>query len=218
MTPASRGSRSPRLSYANVMVTLLALVVLGGGVAYAAGKLPKNSVGPKQLRKNSVTGAKVKDGSLKEVDFAKGQLPAGPQGAPGVPGTSHGFEATGSVNYDKFSASLFGSQVVSLPVPAGSYLAIATVEAETVNGVASTVQCRLIDGNGGAESTWATTRSQPVRVDGFTDNFTLAAIFDVTKGQALNLQCSKDNAGSSARITEANIVAVEISDVAHDVH
>ena len=36
------------LTYANVMVTVLAFIVLGG-VAYAAG-LPPNSVGTKQLK------------------------------------------------------------------------------------------------------------------------------------------------------------------------
>ena len=42
------------LTYANVMVTILAFIVLGG-VAYAAG-LPANSVGTKQLKIGAVTG------------------------------------------------------------------------------------------------------------------------------------------------------------------
>ncbi len=50
------------LTYANVMVTILAFIVLGG-VAYAAG-LPANSVGTKQLKIGAVTGEKVKNGSL----------------------------------------------------------------------------------------------------------------------------------------------------------
>ena len=53
----------PRLTYANVMVTVLAFVVLGGG-AYAATQLPKNSVGTKQLKNNAVKGPKVADDSL----------------------------------------------------------------------------------------------------------------------------------------------------------
>lgn len=78
----------PHLTYANVMVTLLAFVVLGG-VAYAAASLPKNSVGAKQLKKNAVTaakikagavsGAKVKDGSLSGADIdasTLGQVPS----------------------------------------------------------------------------------------------------------------------------------------------
>jgi hypothetical protein len=40
------------LTYSNVMVTILALLVIGGGSAYAATSLlPKNSVGARQLKK-----------------------------------------------------------------------------------------------------------------------------------------------------------------------
>jgi hypothetical protein len=56
------------LTFANVMVVVLAFVVLGGG-AYAATKLPKNSVGTKQLKKNAVKGVKVADGSLSAADI-----------------------------------------------------------------------------------------------------------------------------------------------------
>ena len=53
-----------RLTYANVMVTILAFVVLAGGTAFAAGKLGKNTVGSKQLKKNAVTAAKIKNGAV----------------------------------------------------------------------------------------------------------------------------------------------------------
>jgi hypothetical protein len=81
----------PRLTYANVIATLALFLALGGGAAFAASQLSRNSVGPKQLRKNAVTGAKVKDGSLSVGDFKAGQLPAGergPQGVPGAPGAT----------------------------------------------------------------------------------------------------------------------------------
>jgi hypothetical protein len=53
----------PRLTYANVVSTICLFLLLGGG-AYAAFKLPKNSVGSKQLKKNSVTTAKIKNGAV----------------------------------------------------------------------------------------------------------------------------------------------------------
>jgi hypothetical protein len=56
------------LTFANVMVVLLTFVVLGGG-AYAATQLPKNSVGTRQLKKNSVRGSKVADRSLTAADI-----------------------------------------------------------------------------------------------------------------------------------------------------
>jgi hypothetical protein len=113
-----------RPSHATVVAYLALFIALGSG-AYAARQLSKNSVGSKQLKRNSVTSLKVKDGSLRPEDFAKGALQGadgaqGPQGPPGAPGTSRGFQASGSVNYDKFSSSPYGSTVVSLDVPPGA--------------------------------------------------------------------------------------------------
>ena len=56
------------LSFANV-TSLMALVFAMGGTGYAL-TIPRNSIGGKQLRANAVTGAKVKDRSLRANDFA----------------------------------------------------------------------------------------------------------------------------------------------------
>jgi hypothetical protein len=77
-----------RLSFANV-VSVIALFAALCGTGYAAGVLPANSVGGAQLKPDSVTSGKVKNGSLKAKDFAKGELtpgPAGPRGAAGPAG------------------------------------------------------------------------------------------------------------------------------------
>ena len=74
-----------KLTYSNVMVTVLAVVVLGGGTAYAATQLlPKNSVGPKQLKKGAVTPSKLSPAA--KASLVGRQGPAGPQGPPGAPG------------------------------------------------------------------------------------------------------------------------------------
>ena len=52
-----------KLTYANVVSTLCLFLLLGGG-AYAATKLPKNSVGSKQLKNGAVTGQKVAANTL----------------------------------------------------------------------------------------------------------------------------------------------------------
>lgn len=64
----------PKLTFANVMVVVLAFIVLGGG-AYAATSLPRNSVGTKQLKRGAVTKAKIKKSTLRELKGAQG--PAG---------------------------------------------------------------------------------------------------------------------------------------------
>jgi hypothetical protein len=75
-----------------LVVACLALLISLGGTGYAALKLPRNSVGTAQLKKNAVTSVKVRNHSLRRVDFKAGQLPAGrrgpqgPQGPPGPPG------------------------------------------------------------------------------------------------------------------------------------
>ncbi len=75
--------------------------------------VPKNSVGAQQLRNGAVTNAKlrgdavtsgkVRNRSLKAIDFAAGQLPAGPKGDTGdkgdrgEPGPTEGVSATNAV-------------------------------------------------------------------------------------------------------------------------
>lgn len=76
----------PRLTYANVIATLALFLALGGGAAFAASQLGKNSVGAKQLKRNAVTGVKVKDGSLLARDFKAGELPRGERGLTGERG------------------------------------------------------------------------------------------------------------------------------------
>jgi hypothetical protein len=54
---------------AALIVAVVALVAAMAGTGYAALKLPNNSVGTKQLKKNAVTGAKVEPGSLEGSDI-----------------------------------------------------------------------------------------------------------------------------------------------------
>lgn len=63
-----------RFTYANVMSTIAVVLALGGATAVAAGGLARNSVGTQQLKKNAVTGVKVKDGSLSGADVNVSRL------------------------------------------------------------------------------------------------------------------------------------------------
>jgi hypothetical protein len=80
-----RLARSRRPAPATV-ISVIALFVALGGTGYAAVTLPRNSVGPKQLRTNAVTSSKVKNGTLLKKDFKTGQLPAGARGPKGDKG------------------------------------------------------------------------------------------------------------------------------------
>lgn len=87
------GLRS-RLTYANVMATVAMFIALGG-VGYAAMKLPKNSVGTKQLKNGAVTKRKISKSTLAALRSGPGvpgkdgqQGPAGADGQQGPAGTS----------------------------------------------------------------------------------------------------------------------------------
>jgi hypothetical protein len=78
-----------------MVVACLALAISLSGAAFAVSTaLPRNSVGTIQLKANAVNSAKVRNGTLRAADFARGQIPAGPPGpagAQGPPGVS-GFQ------------------------------------------------------------------------------------------------------------------------------
>jgi hypothetical protein len=61
------------LTYANVMASIAVFIALAGG-AYAAVKLPRNSVGPAQLRKDAVTSRAIKANAVKGADVDEGSL------------------------------------------------------------------------------------------------------------------------------------------------
>lgn len=101
-----RGS-SPQLTYANVVSTL-ALFAAVGGSAYAAVKLPPNSVGAKQLRAGSVGHAEIRNRSVRSSDIRNGAIAmkdlsgrarsrlrgaTGPPGPPGLAAVSYFVEA-----------------------------------------------------------------------------------------------------------------------------
>ncbi len=85
-----------RPSPAMIVACLALLVALGGTSVAAVSQLARNSVGTLQLqfdavsnpkiRNNAVNSAKVANRSLLRVDFAPGQLPAGPTGPQGPAG------------------------------------------------------------------------------------------------------------------------------------
>jgi len=108
----------------------LAVALFGSTpLGHAAGKLvlPSNSVGAKQIQKNSVTGLKVKNGTLTAADFAAGQLQAGPAGPKGDPGAQGAKGDKGDPGASG-PAGLSGLEVVNgkaVPVSGGSAVAVA---------------------------------------------------------------------------------------------
>jgi hypothetical protein len=70
-----------------LVISCVALVFALAGTGYATVlQVPRASVGTPQLKNSAVTSLKVKNHSLLRVDFAAGQLPAGPRGPAGPTG------------------------------------------------------------------------------------------------------------------------------------
>jgi len=88
-----------RLTYANVIATLALFLALNVG-AYAAIRIPANSIGSAQLKNKAVTPKKVSPAALKLFKGAKGSKGAkglpGPAGARGPGGTAVAFAAVGA--------------------------------------------------------------------------------------------------------------------------
>jgi hypothetical protein len=109
-----------RLTYANVMATIAVFIALGGA-SYAALKLPKNSVGTKQLKKGAVSLNKIKRAARTELKGQKGDQ--GPQGAPGVPATRIFAHVLGQTGVGEKAVVSAGNGVTGVTMPsAGSYM------------------------------------------------------------------------------------------------
>jgi hypothetical protein len=125
-----------RLTYANVMATIAVFIALGGA-GYAAIKLPKNSVGAKQLKKGAVTPAKISLAATKKLSGARGPAgAAGPQGETGPAGPSNAYYV---FNNDQTT----GTKTISLNVPSGNYVASASMFAVNREAKEGRVGCDL---------------------------------------------------------------------------
>jgi hypothetical protein len=112
-----------------LVVAMAAFVVALAGTGYAALKLPRNSVGSRQIRKNAVTSTKVKNSSLLASDFKAGQLPAGARGPQGLAGQNGQDGKTGPQGP--------GAMPFDFQVPADGTF----VDVTDVNGIRLYVDC-----------------------------------------------------------------------------
>lgn len=103
----------PRPSYANVIATLALFIALGGA-AVAAG-LPKNSVGPNQIKRGAVTAAKIRKNAITPGKIKAGAVTPGKLGANAVlPGNlGNGIISTSKIAAGAVIASTIKNGVVT---------------------------------------------------------------------------------------------------------
>lgn len=193
------------LSTTALLVAFLGTTPLGKAAFDAV--VPNNSVGTAQLRNGAVTGAKirgdavgsgkVKDHSLRAIDFAQGQLPAGPagpagpqgpsgpQGKAGPPGPSDGFDYRPA----GFTAEILHpgkyATVSNLALPAGNYVLSSTAAfASQASTGLTAVQCSVVLGTSVVRSSQTSVAARGFAVLPTTAAFTLPA------STAVSIQCT----------------------------
>ena len=98
----------PRLTFANVIASLALFIALGGA-AVAAG-LPKNSVGPNQIKKGAVTPKALRKGAVTSGKIAPNAVVAGKLGPNAVlPGNL----GNGIINTSKISAGAVNAEKIA---------------------------------------------------------------------------------------------------------
>ena len=138
----------------NALATVALFVALGG-TSYAAVRLPKDSVGATQLRKNAVTSTKVKDRSLRRRDVSSAEVAAlhgaagsigatGARGPRGDQGDTSPFPAPGTLRSGEVVCGAFAAgevvpydqeltDAINLPVQAP--VALDPVHVDVAGGV-----------------------------------------------------------------------------------
>ena len=204
----------PQLTYANVVATA-ALVMAATGGAYAATQLPRNSVGPRQLRRSSVSSSKVKDRSLLSRDFKPGQLPLGPQGLQGPVG-AQGLKGDKGDQGDRgpsdaFKATNDFGQLRGLP--AGSYAINGKVVFSGGTGLA-TLRCDLVAGpatGGGGATIVDHSQASATTASGTTDlAIPLQALATFTEPQNLTTNCVGSAPGGTPTLNNMRLTAVQV--------
>ena len=130
---------------------MLALFIALSGTAYAA-TLPRNSVGPRQIKKNAVNSAKVKNASLLARDFRRGQLPSGPTGPQG-PAGPRGPQGAAGANGSDGSDGANGATNVVVRSSSGTIPGTGTFDADCLPGERAT--------GGGTENPGIADRPKP---------------------------------------------------------
>jgi hypothetical protein len=210
----------PRVSPA-LVVACIALVVALGGTTYAAISLPARSVGTPQLKPDAVTSVKVKNGTLKLVDFAKGEVPEGargtqgPAGRKGDTGAIGATGAAGATGAPGPTSAYVDTNDLVVNVPAGADYRIATLAitqpgkyviwskvwlVRPMAGQATTGTCKLNAGGVQDLTFWsAPTGLATSAANLITHEFEAAG--------TINLYCSASGASTA---TNAKIVAIPV--------
>lgn len=208
-----------KLTYANVISTLCLVLLLGGGTAYAASQLGKESVGTKQLKKEAVTPAKLSAASKAALVGPTGatgpQGSQGPKGDPGAKGdrgdkgeaggqgASDGYFERGPAEAKTIGSA--GLDFAAVAVPAGSYIVSANARLFNGSAGAASAECSiaLVGGESGP--------SANVNLSGVNDRKVVTVMWaqTLTAPGTFTVHCNT-TVGGSVSVDEDNIAAIKV--------
>jgi hypothetical protein len=195
-----------------MVISLTALFFAFGGVGYAATQLPKNSVGTRQLRNNSVTWFKIAPGTIGSARINQALVQtrvvgtcSGTNGAIGAvlqsgrvtcnPSASKEFGTNGTTT----SVGTSSTTVATRPLTSGTYLLLAEAYASNAGASPSTLTCALAVP--GAQSQ---TRSTTVPAGGRAALPVNLASSVPTKGATSTLSCDTSSGTTASVIGQIN--------------
>ena len=169
----------------SLVVSVIALVVALGGASYAAIKIPKNSVGTKQLKNRAVNSNKVKDGSLLLMDFKSGQV------------KPNAWEGSKDATLQPIS-STFDTVINTAVLPKGNYVLLGRANVIGGGSVVNRIICSL--GSDAAQNfTVGTTAVLPLSLNG---------TLSLTSPEAASLSCLKT--AGDPEIAQAHVIAIPV--------
>jgi hypothetical protein len=224
-----------QLTYSNVISTLCLVLLVGGGTAYAATQLPRNSVGSAQLKSGAVTPAKLSGGAKAALTGPQGpqgnagprgpQGNEGPRGATGLQGqkgdtgnrgekgdqgTRGPSNAITKVNSGFVPWSTTFTTIESMSLDAGSWVVTATGLANNTESTTQAAECRLLVGGTMVAATGEIFLAQFHQVGAHVP-FSMTGGAAVAAGGSAELQC--ESSASGGNVDGPSITAIQVGEL-----
>lgn len=208
-----------KLTYANVISTLCLILLVAGGTAYAATRLPKNSVGARQLKKGAVTPAKLSKATTTALAGPRG--PQGPKGEAGSTGQRGEQGPAGpSAAYSTFHD--FGIEIHNSSenphtygtlgnLPAGSYAITATFGAFSEITTLSLLVCEL---HAGSDSDSRSVSIGKGSGDAWYASVSMQVVHAFASAGSVTLSCGLGQSGPIT-IDDIKITATRVGEVSN---
>ena len=212
-----------------LVVACVALVVSLGGTTYAAVTLPAGSVGARQLQTDAVTSAKVKNGSLRRVDFPpsifSGSSIVGPKGDNGDKGDKGAKGDTGDkgAKGDKGASGTSDAYVDSViggPITVGVTTRLASLRITDPGKYVIWSKLTLF-----GDATYGTLTTCTLAAENETDRHVASldrsksdsiaglVTHEFTSAGTINLTCEAGTGGNTSSAYDIRIVAIKVSSI-----